>query len=203
MPPSEARTRSDHPLISLVVPVLDEEDCIDEFARRAREAAERAGVRYEILFVDDGSRDATPDRIARLRESNPNVKTIRFTRSFGHQAALAAGLHYAGGDAIVTLDGDLQHPPELLGELLAHWRRGADVSGYLHAGEGLGRGPDLHRWPGDEAVALGPTHATAAPRTRDVPGGDNGQNRLHPPRRPMFSAGGNYLQKSAKFSLPG
>jgi glycosyltransferase involved in cell wall biosynthesis len=123
MPPSEAKTRSDDPLISLVVPVLDEEDCIDEFARRAREAAERAGVRYEILFVDDGSRDATPDRIARLRESDPNVKTIRFTRSFGHQAALAAGLCYAGGDAIVTLDGDLQHPPELLG----HWRRGADV----------------------------------------------------------------------------
>jgi dolichol-phosphate mannosyltransferase len=127
MPPSEARTRSDDPLISLVVPVLDEEDCIDEFARRAREAAERVGVRYEILFVDDGSRDATPDRIARLRESDPNVKTIRFTRSFGHQAALAAGLRYAGGDAVVTLDGDLQHPPELLGELLAHWRRGADV----------------------------------------------------------------------------
>ena len=127
MPPSETKTRSDDPLISLVVPVLDEEDCIDEFALRAREAAQRAGVRYEILFIDDGSHDATPDRIARLRESDPNVKTIRFTRSFGHQAALAAGLRYAGGDAIVTLDGDLQHPPELLGELLARWRRGADV----------------------------------------------------------------------------
>ena len=105
MPPNEARTRSDDPFISLVVPVLDEEDCVDEFARRAREAAERAGVRYEILFIDDGSRDATPDRIARLRESDANVKTIRFTRSFGHQAALAAGLLYAGGDAVVTLDG--------------------------------------------------------------------------------------------------
>jgi dolichol-phosphate mannosyltransferase len=127
MPRSEARTRAEDPLISLVVPVLDEEDCVDEFARRARAAAERVGVRYEILFVDDGSRDATPERIARLRESDPDVKTIRFTRSFGHQAALAAGLRYARGDAVVTLDGDLQHPPELLGELLAHWRRGADV----------------------------------------------------------------------------
>jgi dolichol-phosphate mannosyltransferase len=124
---SEARTRSDDPLISLVVPVLDEEDCVEEFARRADEAAQAAGVRYEILFIDDGSRDETPQRIADLRVNDPQVKTIRFTRTFGHQAALAAGLWYAGGDAVVTLDGDLQHPPELLGELVAHWRRGADV----------------------------------------------------------------------------
>jgi glycosyltransferase involved in cell wall biosynthesis len=114
-------------LLSFVVPVLDEEGCIDEFARRAREAARDAGVRYEILFVDDGSTDSTPARIAALRDQDPAIKTIRLTRSFGHQAALVAGLRHACGDAVVTLDGDLQHPPECVPQLVAAWRDGADV----------------------------------------------------------------------------
>jgi dolichol-phosphate mannosyltransferase len=119
--------RPQSPLISLVVPVLDEEGCIEEFVRRSRAAAEQAGVSYEIIFVDDGSRDATPERIAAAAEQDPAVKTVRFTRSFGHQAALSAGLRYASGDAVVTLDGDLQHPPECLPDLVAAWRGGADV----------------------------------------------------------------------------
>jgi polyisoprenyl-phosphate glycosyltransferase len=119
--------RPDPPLVSLVVPVLDEEACIEEFARRAREALSGAGVRYEILFVDDGSRDGTPACIARLRDRDAGVKTIRFTRRFGHQAALTAGLRFARGDAVITLDGDLQHPPELIPQLIDAWRRGADV----------------------------------------------------------------------------
>jgi len=114
-------------LLSFVVPVLDEEGCIDEFARRARAAAAEAGMRYEILFVDDGSRDGTPHRIAALRERDPGIKTLRLTRSFGHQAALVAGLRHARGDAVVTLDGDLQHPPECVPALVAEWRKGAEV----------------------------------------------------------------------------
>jgi dolichol-phosphate mannosyltransferase len=114
-------------LLSFVVPVLDEEGCIDEFARRARAAAREAGVRYEIIFVDDGSTDSTPDRIRALRGEDDAVKTIRLTRSFGHQAALVAGLRHATGDAVVTLDGDLQHPPECIPALVAAWREGADV----------------------------------------------------------------------------
>jgi dolichol-phosphate mannosyltransferase len=126
----ERRVSAERPtdaLLSFVVPVLDEEGCVDELVRRARSAAEKAGVRYEILFVDDGSTDSTPERIQALREDDPSVKTIRFTRSFGHQAALLAGLRHAQGDAVVTMDGDLQHPPECVPELVAAWRGGADV----------------------------------------------------------------------------
>ncbi len=122
-----SRQRPRDPLLSLVVPVLDEEECVGELARRTRKVLGELGLRYEILFVDDGSRDATPERIAELRRADPGVRSLRFTRRFGHQAALAAGLERARGDAVVTLDGDLQHPPELLPELVAAWRSGADV----------------------------------------------------------------------------
>jgi glycosyltransferase involved in cell wall biosynthesis len=90
-------------------------------------AAEGAGVRCEVLFVDDGSLDDTPQQIARLNTGDARIKSIRFTRRFGHQAALCAGLRFATGDAVITLDGDLQHPPECLPDLLAAWREGADV----------------------------------------------------------------------------
>lgn len=119
--------RPPDPLISIVVPVLDEEGCIDELARRVGEVMRAERARYELLFVDDGSRDATPERIAAAQRRDESVRTIRFTRSFGHQAALCAGLRYAQGDAVVTMDGDLQHPPELLPSLLAAWRSGSDV----------------------------------------------------------------------------
>ena len=115
------------PLLSFVVPVLDEEGCVDELVRRVRAAARSARVRYEILFVDDGSRDGTAERIAAQRANDPCVKTIRLTRSFGHQAALVAGLRHADGDAVVTMDGDLQHPPECVPALVEAWRAGADV----------------------------------------------------------------------------
>lgn len=119
--------RPEAPLVSIVVPVLDEEDCVDELARRVREAVTSAGARYEILFVDDGSRDGTPLRIHELRARDEAVRSIRFTRSFGHQSALLAGLRFAKGDAVVTMDGDLQHPPEVLPRLIDAWRAGADV----------------------------------------------------------------------------
>ncbi len=121
------RARPDDPLLSIVVPVLNEEGCIEELARRIREVLSGSAVRYEILFVDDGSRDRTPQIIAALQSEDPALRTIRFTRTFGHQAALVAGLRYARGDAVVTMDGDLQHPPEFLPQLLAAWRRGSDV----------------------------------------------------------------------------
>jgi dolichol-phosphate mannosyltransferase len=123
----QATPRPESALVSVVVPVLDEEECVPELARRVREALRASGVRGELLFVDDGSRDATPARIAALRAADPDVKAIRLTRSFGHQAALSAGLRFARGDAVVTMDGDLQHPPEALPELIARWRAGADV----------------------------------------------------------------------------
>ncbi|MCC6642139.1 MAG: glycosyltransferase family 2 protein [Deltaproteobacteria bacterium] len=131
--------RPESPLISIVVPVLDEQECVAEVSRRVRDAVTASGARYEILFVDDGSRDATPDRIRQLRVGDEGVRCIRFTRSFGHQSALLAGLRFAKGDAVVTMDGDLQHPPEVLPRLIEAWRAGADV---VHAirQEGGGQG---------------------------------------------------------------
>jgi dolichol-phosphate mannosyltransferase len=119
--------RPPDPLISVVVPVLDEEGCVDELVRRVTGVLRAQGTRYELLFVDDGSRDATPQHIAAAQQRDENLRTIRFTRSFGHQAALCAGLRYARGDAVITMDGDLQHPPELLPRLIEDWRQGSDV----------------------------------------------------------------------------
>ncbi len=114
-------------LISIVVPVLDEEGCVDELVRRIRLALVESDTRCEILFVDDGSRDRTAEKIEALRKLDPSIRSIHFTRSFGHQAALAAGMRYARGDAIVMMDGDLQHPPEFLPDMIDAWRAGAEV----------------------------------------------------------------------------
>ncbi len=121
------KTRPDNPLVSIVVPVLNEEGCVAELARRVASALANANTRYELLFVDDGSTDGTALAIAETRKTDPAVKTIRFTRSFGHQAALAAGLDRASGDAVVIMDGDLQHPPEFIPTLISAWLEGIDV----------------------------------------------------------------------------
>ncbi len=119
--------RSPRPLVSVIVPVLDEQGCVGELARRVREALVPTDSRYEIVFVDDASRDATPERILDLRAGDDAIRMIRFTRSFGHQAALLAGLRFARGDVVITMDGDLQHPPEMLPQMIEEWRKGADV----------------------------------------------------------------------------
>jgi polyisoprenyl-phosphate glycosyltransferase len=121
------RARPRDACVAVVVPVLNEQECVVELARRVDEALRKAAVRGSILFVDDGSRDATAARISELRRSGIPIRSIHFTRTFGHQAALAAGLCFARGDAVITMDGDLQHPPELLPRLIEAWRAGADV----------------------------------------------------------------------------
>ncbi len=140
--------RPEHPLVSIVVPVYDEEGCIDELARRLREAMSAAEARYEILFVDDGSRDGTPEKIEALRALDPQVRSLRFTRNFGHQAAIVAGLRHASGDAVVTMDGDLQHPPELLPLLVEAWRGGSDVVNTVRRPP-AGQPPDWKERTGD------------------------------------------------------
>jgi len=82
------------------------------------------GCDYEIIFVDDGSRDATFEIIQGLHQRLKRVKGIRFSRNFGHQNALMAGLQHASGDAVITMDADLQHPPELIPEMIEYWRDG-------------------------------------------------------------------------------
>lgn len=124
---TQATARPAHPQISVVIPVYNEEACIGEMASRLRAVFESIDGDHEIIFVNDGSHDGTLARLEELAAEDPHVKYISFSRNFGHQVALSAGIDHAGGDAVVSLDGDLQHPPELIPELIEHWRRGKDV----------------------------------------------------------------------------
>ena len=114
-------------LLSIVAPVYNEEQTLAEFHRRASEAVGALGVDYELVLVDDGSSDGTPELLDELAERDSHLRVISLSRNFGHQAALTAGLDHARGDAIVMIDSDLQDPPELMGQMLDHWRRGSDV----------------------------------------------------------------------------
>src|SRR5215212_10037338 len=112
-------------LVSVVAPMYDEEETVDVFYERVRAALD--GIPFEIVLVDDASSDRTPELLDQLAEADPRVRVLHLSRNFGHQAAITAGLEHARGDVVVMLDGDLQDPPELIPEMLAAWRRGADV----------------------------------------------------------------------------
>lgn len=118
---------TEHPQVSIVVPVLNESRNVAPFVERCLPAIETTGESYELLFVDDGSTDDTAEMIAKLSAENRRIRIVRLSRNFGHQAALVAGMEQARGDAIITMDGDLQHPPELIGRLVARWRTGGEV----------------------------------------------------------------------------
>lgn len=113
--------------IDIVVPAFNEEACIEAFYERT--AAVIAGLPYtfRLLFIDDGSHDGTAARCLALAQRDPRVGLLRFSRNFGHQAALTAGLDAADADAVITLDADLQHPPEMLPAFIAAWENGAEI----------------------------------------------------------------------------
>lgn len=113
--------------LSAVVPVFNEEGSLGELHRRVTAVLETLNVDYELILVDDGSRDRTPEIIAELCASDSRVRAVHFSRNFGHQAALAAGLQHASGRAVIVLDADLQDPPELIPELVTRWREGFQV----------------------------------------------------------------------------
>jgi polyisoprenyl-phosphate glycosyltransferase len=113
------------PLVSVVAPMHDEAETVTRFHERVSASLE--GETWELVVVDDGSRDGTGARLAELSESDPRVRVVVLSRSYGHQAALTAGLEHARGDAVVMLDGDLQDPPEVITEMLERWREGSDV----------------------------------------------------------------------------
>ena len=115
------------PTLSVVVPLYNESANMAELHRRTTAALEALGLDYELLLVDDGSRDETPALIEELRRRDPRVATLQLSRNFGHQPAVSAGLDHARGKAVVVLDGDLQDPPELIGELVRLWREGNEV----------------------------------------------------------------------------
>jgi polyisoprenyl-phosphate glycosyltransferase len=112
-------------LLSVAAPMHDEEDTAATF--HARVVAALDGIPFELVIVDDGSRDGTHEALAALAAADERVKVVTLSRSFGHQAALTAALEHTEGDVVVMLDGDLQDPPEVIPDMLDRWRAGADV----------------------------------------------------------------------------
>ena len=125
LPPPKPRPKD--PLISVVVPVYNEAEAITAFLDQVAPVLERAGVRHEIIFVNDGSKDATLPLLLALAETTPALRVANLSRNFGKEAAMTAGLDLAHGDAAVLIDVDLQDPPELLHRFIALWREGYDV----------------------------------------------------------------------------
>jgi dolichol-phosphate mannosyltransferase len=118
-------TRREPELVSVVTPMLNEEGTARVFVERA--IAALGPVPWELVVVDDGSTDATREILAELAAGDERIKVIELSRNFGHQTAITAGLDHARGDAVVTIDSDLQDPPELIATMLDCWRDGIDV----------------------------------------------------------------------------
>jgi glycosyltransferase involved in cell wall biosynthesis len=119
--------RTEHPFVSLVVPVFNEESSIDTFLQTMEPIIAGQGCEYEILFVDDGSRDKTLPALRAAKASNPSIVILSLSRNFGKEAAMTAGLDHAKGDVVIPIDVDLQDPPELIAAFIARWFAGADI----------------------------------------------------------------------------
>jgi polyisoprenyl-phosphate glycosyltransferase len=122
MPPTPARVPA---LLSVVAPVYNEQELVQEFVRRACAAV--ADYSFELVLVNDGSADATPQLLDRIAAEDPRVRVVHLSRNFGHQAALTAGLEHAAGDVVAMIDADLQDPPELIPRMIEQWEQGSDV----------------------------------------------------------------------------
>ncbi|MCY8489775.1 glycosyltransferase family 2 protein [Bacillus atrophaeus] len=118
---------SRHIQYSIVVPVYNEELVIQETYQRLKEVMDRTKENYELLFVNDGSRDRSVEILREHSLIDPRVKVIDFSRNFGHQIAITAGMDYAQGNAIVVIDADLQDPPELILDMIEKWKEGYNV----------------------------------------------------------------------------
>ncbi len=112
-------------LLSVCAPVFNEEELVEVFYERATAAL--AGFDYELIVVNDGSKDGTATILNRLADADPRLRVVHLSRNFGHQAALTAGLEHARGDVVAMLDADLQDPPELIREMVGLWEQGSDV----------------------------------------------------------------------------
>ena len=115
------------PHLSVVVPVRNEEDALPLLAPELRDALDDLGYEWEVVLVDDGSNDRTYERAVSLYEGDPRFKVVKLSRNFGHQIAISAGLDVAQGDAVVTMDGDLQHPPGVIAEFVQRWQSGYEI----------------------------------------------------------------------------
>lgn len=118
---------SKNPVYSVVAPVFDEAKTIPEFIARTEAVMKKLGEAWELILVDDGSKDRTAEIILQHAERNKHVRPVLFARNFGHQIAVTAGMDYARGQAVILIDADLQDPPEVIPELVANWRDGYEV----------------------------------------------------------------------------
>ncbi len=115
------------PFLSIVIPIYNEEGNVLELYRNLQEAIREVGRSYEIIFVNDGGSDHSIDLIKELHLQNPNIRLISFSRNYGHQAALTAGLQHSTGEIVITMDGDLQHPPNLIPKMIECWKNGYET----------------------------------------------------------------------------
>ena len=116
-------------LLSLIVPVFNEEEVLPvSYARMSAAMQALTGYDYEIIYVNDGSRDGTMKRLRAIAKEHKEVRVISFSRNFGHQLAVTAGMDNARGDALIIIDADLQDPPEVIAELVKAWENGADIA---------------------------------------------------------------------------
>lgn len=115
-------------LLSLVVPAFNEEEAMEQSFERTYRAMSSIGYPFEIIYIDDGSRDRTWEIISRLAREHEEVKALRFSRNFGHQLAVTAGMDEAKGDAVIIMDADLQDPPEVIANMVKAWEQGADIA---------------------------------------------------------------------------
>ena len=113
--------------VSVAFPVYNEEQSLVVLYERVKDACKKAMADYEMIFIDNGSTDGSLEIIKKLGDKDKNVKYISLSRNFGHQSALFAGMSYATGDAVITMDADLQHPPALIPKMIELWRNGTEV----------------------------------------------------------------------------
>lgn len=118
---------AERPTLSIVVPVFNEQEALPRFFARLKETIDSCCPDAEVIFVNDGSSDGTADVLERLQAEDDRVVAVEFSRNFGHQAALTAGIDLARGQAVLTMDADLEHPPEAIPGFLDRWRQGAEI----------------------------------------------------------------------------
>ena len=124
---TEGALQEPRPAISVVIPVYYEEDNLPVLYQRLTQVLGEVEPFYELIFVDDGSRDGSSQILEQLAEIDPHVTVVQLARNFGHQVAISAGLDYSRGDGVIIMDADLQDPPEVLPEFIEKWREGHDI----------------------------------------------------------------------------
>lgn len=127
LPERSMKREPARPTFSVVAPVYNEEALVAEFAHRVVAVLEPLGEPFELVLVNDGCRDRSPEIMRELHERDQRIKVLNFSKNFGHQLAITAGTDYANGRAVIVIDSDLQDPPEVIPDLIAQWRNGYEV----------------------------------------------------------------------------